>query len=410
MADLLQVHVLSAAGKPIFSTTSDDCSNASFSGLIQGISSFSDDTLRQITTSSHVLTFLPSPPLLYFCAASKSLAGLNVPRLLHLLKSHLLVFLTQNGLALMESNPNYDLRNLLYGTHGVLVAVTVAWTECVWAQLDHTGVAFWPMKADTRRALQHAMDIPGLVFGLVSRRGHVVAFRQGHKDHPFLVEDVHVLHHVVAHMPSFKSSESWTPLCLPAFNSTGFLYGYVVFLTPDVHVVLLSTDQAHTQFHAFQERTQDVLRPLLDTAGLLEQPPPGRPASLLPRRFVPLLVHFLYQHERTHEVVTPPFADCAVLDTPQWRTHILRQYCTLHRRLHGPTTHEPRKLGVPRTTEPNYPATIYFIRSETTVALGLVKPTGYLYVCCQPLLTADHATDLAEALYQVICNDMLTAA
>ncbi|ETV71285.1 hypothetical protein, variant 3 [Aphanomyces astaci] len=318
MLSLPEVHILSGAGKPIFSTKDDDdCSNVSTAGLIQGISSFADDALRQITTPTHVLTFLPCPPLLFFCATPPSLRGLNVGRLLHLLKHHLLVFLTQNGVSLMESNPNYDLRNLLYGTHGVLMAVVSAWTSEVWPQLDGIGVRLIPIPPSTtttRRHIQSCMDVPGLVFGLISHADGVVAFKQGLPDHPLPIEDVHVLLHILQHMPSFRTSESWTPLCLPTFNRGGFLYGYVLFVSNGMSVLLLSNDQSQSQFHAFQTQTRRVLEPLLlqtfETSPTEQDTviPTFVMSATLPRTtFEPLLLHYFYQSYQTHEYLSPPF-------------------------------------------------------------------------------------------------------
>ncbi|CAK4760532.1 hypothetical protein AeMF1_005918 [Aphanomyces euteiches] len=404
--ELPEIHVLSAAGKPILSTkTADECSNVSIAGLIQGISSFADDSLRQIKTSTHILSFLPSPPLLFFCATSSTFYGLNVSRLLLLLKHHLLVFLTQNGLSLIESNPNYDLRNLLYGTHDVLTAIAAAWTQQIWTQLDDIGVRFWPLAIEARRSIQNAIDVSGLVFGLVSCQGHIVSYKQGHKDHPFRVADVHLLLHVVDKMPSLKSSESWTPLCLPAFNASGFLYAYILFVLPNVNVILLSTDQTH--FHPLQMHVQNTLKPVvLAVMDQMASRPPRR--DLMPLRFQPLLLHYFFQSDRTHEYICPEFQDCPMLDSPEWRIQLLRTYCTLHTRLHGSLKDE-RKLGYPLDSSTLPKATVYFTRTETMVALGLVKPNGFLYVCCQPLLSAEQANDLADNLWLFIVQDLLTA-
>lgn len=44
---------------------------------------------------------------------------------------------------------------------------------------------------------------------------------------------------------SFKSAESWTPICLPKFNDSGYLHAYVSYL-PDnspACLLLFSTDK-----------------------------------------------------------------------------------------------------------------------------------------------------------------------
>ena len=42
----------------------------------------------------------------------------------------------------------------------------------------------------------------------------------------------------------FHAVESWIPLCLPKFNSKGFLYAYVSYITSDVCILLVSPDKS----------------------------------------------------------------------------------------------------------------------------------------------------------------------
>lgn len=39
----------------------------------------------------------------------------------------------------------------------------------------------------------------------------------------------------------FKSSETWTPICLPKFEESGFLHAYVNFIDTDLCLMLIST-------------------------------------------------------------------------------------------------------------------------------------------------------------------------
>ncbi|OQR88332.1 SAND-like [Achlya hypogyna] len=420
-----EVHVLSAAGKPIFSTAApDDGAHASLSGLIQGISSFSKDTLRVIKTKATTLHFLPCPPLLFFCAVPRHLHGLNVSRLLHLIKHHVLFFLTENGLRLVESNPNYDLRHLLQGTEGLLASLTRSWTETVWAQIDASGIRVWPMTEEARQTLQCSMDAPGLLFGLLLRHDHVLAYRQGHKDHPLPIEDIHVLSHVVRHMPSFRTTESWTPICLPSFNSAGFVYAYIVFTTLDICTILISTNESQTQFHTFQdlhnEHISRALIQLVSTSPPIVALTPLPISHYLPPQYQPLLVHFLYQHGRTHQVVYPSFqglddvclfltngTDATACEDPAFQQEILRHYHTLHRHLHGADHRSAiRRVGVasPKDSEPV--ASVYFFRTDTLLVMGRVleKQAGIIYICCEALVTAEDADVICDRLVARVYN------
>ena len=48
--------------------------------------------------------------------------------------------------------------------------------------------------------------------------------------------DLHLLFNLVNSSESFKNSESWTPICLPKFDSTGFLHAHVSYLSDTCQV------------------------------------------------------------------------------------------------------------------------------------------------------------------------------
>lgn len=42
---------------------------------------------------------------------------------------------------------------------------------------------------------------------------------------------------------TFRTAESWTPLCLPKLNSKGFLHAYICYIERDTAVVMISTNK-----------------------------------------------------------------------------------------------------------------------------------------------------------------------
>lgn len=55
--------------------------------------------------------------------------------------------------------------------------------------------------------------------------------------------DLHLLFNMLTGSTTFDLAESWTPLCLPKFNSKGFLHAYICYIAPDVSIVMISTDK-----------------------------------------------------------------------------------------------------------------------------------------------------------------------
>lgn len=55
--------------------------------------------------------------------------------------------------------------------------------------------------------------------------------------------DLHLLFNMLTGSTTFHSAESWTPLCLPKFNSKGFLHAYICYIEKDISVVMISTSK-----------------------------------------------------------------------------------------------------------------------------------------------------------------------
>ncbi len=65
--------------------------------------------------------------------------------------------------------------------------------------------------------------------------------------------DIHLILNLVSASMSFKSAESWTPICLPKFNDTGFLHTYVSYLPHDSPACLLLFSTDKEKFFELQE-------------------------------------------------------------------------------------------------------------------------------------------------------------
>ena len=69
-------------------------------------------------------------------------------------------------------------------------------------------------------------------------------------------------------MGSLRSSESWTPLCLPRFNDGGFLYAYIVFIAEDICLLIITPKQTPEQFHHCQTAKTRIVEQLNSTSML----------------------------------------------------------------------------------------------------------------------------------------------
>ena len=58
---------------------------------------------------------------------------------------------------------------------------------------------------------------------------------------------------IVMYSAPCRSAESWTPICLPKFNDTGFLHAHVSYLPRDSPACLLLISTDKEKFFALQE-------------------------------------------------------------------------------------------------------------------------------------------------------------
>jgi hypothetical protein len=84
----------------------------------------------------------------------------------------------------------------------------------------------------------------GVVYTLVLCKGRVVTLLRPRK-HSVHPSDLHLLLNTIYASTSLNSpgGENWIPICLPKFNSSGFLYALVSFLEDEIGLVCVSTDK-----------------------------------------------------------------------------------------------------------------------------------------------------------------------
>ncbi|MBW0545440.1 hypothetical protein O181_085155 [Austropuccinia psidii MF-1] len=241
-------YILTSAGKPVWSTEQDDDQRedgdvTAQMGLIQAvISIFEDegDQLRYIDAQDVKIAVMLKPPL-YFLVVSNWGEPESTLRL-HLDYLHLLIqsimSLTQLE-RIFERRPNHDLRRTLTGT------------ECIFANLVQQLQWDFSMMLGSLRVFQcpsklresitklitpphpdsgseHQEIGSKLLYSIVLAEEKVVSLVRP-KKHSIHPSDLHIIITTVLSSSSLRTSESWIPICLPGYNSTGFLHAYIKF-------------------------------------------------------------------------------------------------------------------------------------------------------------------------------------
>eukprot|EP00250_Pteridium_aquilinum_P020569 c24865_g2_i1 orf=448-2577(+) len=280
--------ILSLAGKPIYSRYGDEHKLAGFSATLQAIMSFvesSGDSIKYVRAGDHQVVFLVKGPI-YLVSISATDEPLRaIKGQLELLHGQLLLILTKSLEKCYVKNANFDLRPLLGGTETVFSSLihSFSWNPASFLSsytclpLSHTA------RQAAGAALQDVADAD-LLFALLLSDSKVISLVGAQKAslHP---DDILLLSNFVSSSESFRTTESFSPVCLPKYNAAAFLYAYVRYLDTDTCLILI-TKNSDAFFHLKECRARvesflmetHVLRDISNSVakgGLLVEDLPG---------------------------------------------------------------------------------------------------------------------------------------
>ncbi|XP_024982890.1 vacuolar fusion protein MON1 homolog [Cynara cardunculus var. scolymus] len=397
--------ILSHSGKPIYSRYGDEHKLAGFSATLQAIISFVEnggDRVKLVRAGKHQVVFLVKGPIYLVCISCTEEPYESLRGQLELLYGQMILILTRSLDRCFEKNPKFDMTPLLGGTEAVFSSIIRAFS---WnpATFLHAYTCL-PLAYATRQAagaiLQDVAD-SGVLFAILMCKDKVVSLvgLQKASLHP---DDMLLLANFVMSSESFRTSESFSPICLPRYNPMAFLYAYVQYLDVETYLILLTTSsQAFFHLKECRIRIETVLsksnvlsevqRSLLEGSMRIEDvpvDPTARSGSLfhlnqrrlatdsqerLHETFVGIggpagLWHFIYRSIYLDQYVSSEFA--SPVSSPPQQKRLYRAYQKLYASMHD------KEVG-PHKTQ--------FRRDENYVLLCWVTQDFELYAAFDPL-------------------------
>eukprot|EP00752_Nemacystus_decipiens_P006518 g5870.t1 len=262
------IFVLSSAGKPVFSFQGDEQRLSALMGLIQALLSLcadcdDGDEMESITAGSRRFVFLKRGNLVLVAVSSSETGVLgdgeddegsrsdvrgekdapeceSFMRLqLEYLYASILFLLTSKVQGIYLRSPGYDLRDLLGGADTSLRGIIelaepsrgrgrmlASGVETVWMD-----PAIRSRVARTLQSAQAASSTSGALYAIWVCGEKLVSMAQPRApSHRLTSRDLLLLVNFVATQPALRTAESWTPVCFPRFQETGYLYAYIAFL------------------------------------------------------------------------------------------------------------------------------------------------------------------------------------
>ncbi|XP_072045856.1 protein SAND-like [Amphiura filiformis] len=367
------VFILSEAGKPIYTRYGNEDKLVTLMGVMQALISFVQDSknsLRSIVAGDHLFVFLVRQPLILVAVSRTRDSQQQLLMQLTYVYNQILSVLTFSQLnRVMEQRRNYDLRRLLSGTEKFIDnLINLMDTD---PSFLLSAIRCLPLDSSIRDLIGQAMQTAkakDLVFAILIADNQLVTLCRMKKYvlHP---ADLHIIFNLLNASTSFQSADSWIPICLPKFDSSGYLHAHISYLDNSPACLLLLTVDKMMFFELAKCKEKIVER--LQKHKCLAAIEHAVSSGSYRCREVGIsdLRHFLYKSKSTAQFTSPELE--APYDDPTERERLFSMYLYLHQRIHNAAR----------------PLKIMFHVGSTEAMLGWVTSGFELYAVFGPLTT-----------------------
>ena len=240
------VLVCSWAGRPIYSRYGDDSKLAGYTGVLTALIEnyrriHRQQDIRSVRAGVWSIVFKLAGPL-YLIAISRTGEGcaalLSQLDYVHL---QILSVLTGQVSSILQQRPQYDVRHLMSGTENLLSDLLVEHDRNYCFLLGAVHLLPLPRAVRSRIVAALRKGGRGHLYGVLLSSTQLIAL-QNNTRQPLSARDLLLLINFLHNSQSLQASDSFTPICLPDFNSTGYLYAYTSFLTEQLVLALLTAN------------------------------------------------------------------------------------------------------------------------------------------------------------------------
>lgn len=397
------IFILSEAGKPIYSFHGQEDKLASLFGVMQALVSFvqqNEDGITAIVAEGYKIVFLVRSSLILVATSRTNSSTCQMQTQLIYLYNQILSTLTYGRISKsFEKRKNFDLRILLSGSERIIDNFLVhdhddsnkKVTNDVFSNLANSVSVLHMTAADRKNVVDSIQSscskIKDLIFAILLAKNQLISLvRLKHQTlHP---ADLKLVFNLIDCSESFKSTESWVPICLPKFDPNGFMYAYITYLSNDCEACLILMSSDCHAFPALSEaktKITDKLRRNNCFNAINKEI--GNKGYNLDALNIPEMIHFVYKPKGIYQIlcaeIKPPYKTI-----PQFRK-LEQIYFELYRSIHK--QHTPQKL-------------IYKVRESETV-LAWVTSTHELYAVFQSTVEKNDVIMLVDKLFKAIAKD-----
>ena len=332
--------ILTKAAKLLYSRYGDvqgDLGLVSLSALFTAIvSRVADlnDSIRCITTETHKFVFLSKGEFYIIIIAKTTESEQLLAAQCSYLYTQLISLLTGGINKELKKRANRDIYHLVAGTEKYFDALIPAMDSEPEFLLN--AVHCLKLEPEIRNSIGSILNVkqvPELFYAVLIAKGRLINVVRP-KAHALFPADLHLIFNFVrASSGGLRSSESWTPICLPNFNDSGYLHAHIAFVDQeDVCLLLISTMGTQQAFYALQQCSTAIQKELASSGALGHiQLSLQEGEYVLPSINIPNLLHFLYKSNSTSQFTRPAYT--APYNTEGEQTRLFRLYQLVHQKV-----------------------------------------------------------------------------
>lgn len=267
-----QVIVFTYSGKPVYTRYGSEELIAGFTGTLQalmskvavlGLTEGGDDRLKSIKMGASNILYLDRTPLILVSICKVASFQSNI-RLLKAVHAQLIFILTGGINRTLLERPGFDVRSLLGGTKPLLCNLISWMHRDMFLAIEDCAIEPLPLPYICRQKWISLLETHSLESSILSffLSGHRLIAASTRMAPLVSASDMVLLINLVISSPSFRSGESWTPVCLPSVSTDAFVYAYVQFLTPEIAYISLS--QSSETFYQISSECRMIQDTVLD--------------------------------------------------------------------------------------------------------------------------------------------------
>lgn len=408
--------ILTSAGKPIYSMHGRDQQVTSLAGIINTIMSYfqlkNSEEVRTISTSKAKFAFLNRSPIILVAYSRRGETSNELINQLDFLHSYLISSLSQRQLSrLFNKRENFDLRNFLETTDFEnLDEICSLISERLYPDVLLGALQCLTLKKSYRAQIHEAMlqnllkdsQLPRgtILYGLIVAPNNKLCSVLRPRGHTLHTTDLHLLFCLIYHQSQNlrNQQEMWVPICFPKFNSNGFLYCYIKFMSNPPHTagpkpVLVLISAQKDAFFPLKDLGTKLIRNL-QSKDLIEKLYRAKSVKItdIP---APLVHHFIYKSKKHVQYVMPELQLVSQSDTEsnseqtlQYEKKIMTYYQQIHNSLvrddGSPLSKSTLSFVQWTATEPLNSVSESLFQEEKISMMGLawITPTFELYLIC----------------------------